>query len=172
MNKITHCGSSPGYIGTTVSTGTRSLQFPLVHGHYSFHWCSITTVPIGVRILQLPLMHVGVQQVVGLFGIRFAEELLIGHDHGRILMGEPDIEGVVDVVQFLAAKLCHFGTVVDRLSAAAGASAGTGHDFDEVICDFAGLDGVKQFAGIAQTVGDGDTQLDPGYGECRLSGQL
>ena len=62
-----------------------------------------------MRGLQLPLMHVGVQEMVGLLGIGLAEELLIRHDHGRILMGETDIEGVVDVVELLAAQGRHFG---------------------------------------------------------------
>ena len=66
-------------------------------------------------------------------------------------MGEAQRHTLVNVPENVAAGLRQLLSVMDRLSAAAGAAAGTGHDLHEIIAGLAFLQRVHQLTGIAQT---------------------
>ena len=70
--------------------------------------------------------------------------------HGKIL---------VDFVESLHALSTTRVRRIERLSAAALAAAGAGHDFDEVVGAFAGLEFIHDVLGILERVRDGDAHL-------------
>ena len=87
-------------------------------------------------------------------GKRFAQELLIGQLHRRILVGESQFCCTVDAVQSLASFFCQFGSIVDRLSAATCTSARACHDLYEIVFHFALLQSGQQFSRVAQSAGN------------------
>ena len=103
---------------------------------------------------------VGVQQVVRLFAKRRAEVVLVERLDIRILVREAQKLTLIEPPEHVAAILGKLGTVVDGLAAAAGAAAGTGHDFHEVIGDLTGANGVHQLSGPGQAGDDRQAQGD------------
>ena len=59
----------------------------------------------------------------------------------------------MSVIQDAAALFRQLHAVVDGLTAAAGAAAGTGHDLHEVIAHLAPLQGGHELAGVQQAAG-------------------
>ena len=74
-------------------------------------------------------------------------------------MREAEVARLILAVQDGGTLGSHLLVVMDRLSAASDASAGTSHDLYEIVVDLALLDGGKEFVGIAQAVGDSHVQL-------------
>ena len=82
-------------------------------------------------------MVVGVEQVVGLLAQRRFQVLAVQRLHVLILVGEADGHVLINAPQHVAAVGGRLFLVVDRLSAAAGAAAGAGHDLHKVVLDVA-----------------------------------
>ena len=95
------------------------------------------------------------EQMVGTVAQRLFEVLVVQLQHILVLMGVANLHVLIDGPQHITAVLGHFLAVVDGLTTAAGAAAGTGHHFHEIVADLAVLQGVHQAAGIAQTTDNG-----------------
>ena len=87
------------------------------------------------------------------------EVLVIQGLYLRVLMGEAHRHILVNVPENVAAGLRQLLSVMDRLSAAAGAAAGTGHDLHEIVAGFPLLQSVHQLTGIAQAADHRHTHL-------------
>ena len=109
----------------------------------------------GILLLagHFPGLMVGVKQMVGYIAEGLFHELPIQLVDLGILVGEPGGGGLVDVPQDAAALFRQLHAVVDGLTAAAGAAAGTGHDLHEVIAYLAPLQGGHELAGVQQAAG-------------------
>ena len=70
--------------------------------------------------------------------------------HRRIFMGKAQIGNGVQTVKLFSPAFRQLLAVVDGLSAAAGAAAGTGHHFHKVILHFAPAQSLDQPPGVAQ----------------------
>ena len=91
-----------------------------------------------------------VKQMVGLPSQRPLQELLIEGLDLRVFMGEADGALLVQGVQTLPSLGGVVLPVVDGLTAAAGTSAGTGHDLYKIVGDLSALQGLHQLPGIPQ----------------------
>ena len=66
-------------------------------------------------------------------------------------MRKAQFVGAVETVKRFRALARKFAAVDHRLTAAAGAAAGAGHDFHKVVTDFAGFQSPHQPSGVAKT---------------------
>ena len=82
-----------------------------------------------------------------------AQVFLVEGLDGGIFMGEADGALLVQGVQTLPSLGGVVLPVVDGLTAAAGTSAGTGHDLYKIVGDLSGPEGVHQSPGTAQAGG-------------------
>ena len=87
------------------------------------------------------------------------EEIIIDISEGRVLLRDLVLAGIVCFEDSLEA-LCLAGIAGGRLSAAADAAVGAGHDFDEVKVLFSALDLLDQLVGIAEAVGHCDAKVE------------
>ena len=87
---------------------------------------------------------VGMEEHMRFMGYWFFKVFLVHLQHILVLMGETDIGIFVKIIQILSSFKRQLLAVVDRLSAAAHAAAGTSHNFYEIIMNFSGLDFVKK----------------------------
>ena len=103
--------------------------------------------------LQRPLALVCMEQVMGGLRQGMAQVFLVEGLDGGIFMGEADGALLVQGVQTLPSLGGVVLPVVDGLTAAAGTSAGTGHDLYKIVGDLSGPEGVHQSPGTAQAGG-------------------
>ena len=87
------------------------------------------------------------------------EEIIIDISEGRVLLRDLVLAGIVCFEDCLEA-LCLAGIAGGRLSAAADAAVGAGHDFNEVKVLFSALDLLDQLVGIAEAVGNCDAKVE------------
>jgi hypothetical protein len=117
----------------------------------------------------------GVQHVVRFFPADFSKEFLVELLDGGVLVratiGPAFVDGVerrgACAEQFLVEHESSRGGV--RLAAAADASAGAGHDFDDVVLFVAARRFFEQFAGVDESVRDADVQRDVAENDLRLA---
>ena len=100
----------------------------------------------------------GVQKVVGLFAARFAEELVVDSLNGWALVRLTDGHAAILGVHGLDAPATGFLVGGQRLTAAADAPTGAGHDFEEVHFLALGTDAFEDLACIGKSVHS--TQFD------------
>ncbi len=84
-------------------------------------------------------------------------------------MAEAQLRVGVDVAQHQFALVGAFAAFVDGLPAAAYATAGAGHNLNEIVLNAAFLDGLAQLMGVFQAAGDADMQLAAGKVERHLA---
>ena len=89
---------------------------------------------------------VGVQQLLCFFTQRFFQEVLIKLLYIRIVVGLAHRTVAVDGIELIAQYIGTLFAVMNRLTAAANAAAGAGHNFHEVIMNLACLQLVEQLA--------------------------
>lgn len=109
------------------------------------------------------------QKLVG-FALEVA---VVEHVHQRVLVGLLDGHAAVRFVQSLSAGLCpaHLGAV-DRLAAAHDASAGAGHDLNEVVLLLAGFHGLQHLPGVCQTGSHADLHIQTVVGNAEFPDAL
>ena len=76
---------------------------------------------------------IGVEQLLGALGERMLEIVVVDELHAGVLVAEADLGGRIEPPQHVAALAGKLAAVVDRLTAAAHATAGARHDLDEVM---------------------------------------
>ena len=91
------------------------------------------------------------QQMVRTFGQRLSEILFVKRLHIGAFMRETKGHLVVKSPQDISARLGALLTVVNRLTAAARAAAGAGHDLNEVILHVAGGNRLHELPGVAES---------------------
>ena len=107
----------------------------------------------------LRLVKMGVQQFVCLAFQGCTEEFFVDAHNFRIFMRFSHGEILVDFIESLHALGAARVRRIERLSSAALAAAGAGHDFDEIVGTFAGLEFIHDVLGILERVCDGDAHL-------------
>ena len=91
------------------------------------------------------------QQMVRTFGQRLSEILFVKCLHIGVFMRETKGHLVVKSPQDISARLGALLAVVNRLTAAAGAAAGTCHNFHKIILNAAGLERLQKLSGVSET---------------------
>ena len=94
---------------------------------------------------------VGVEQMMRFLSEGLAEIVAIERLHVGIFVREAQRFALVEPPEHAAACLRQLLPVMNGLTAAARAAAGTGHDLDKVIADLATLDGVEQLPRVAES---------------------
>lgn len=118
-------------------------------GALNIHWLSM-----GSLLRHLPAVDVGVQQMVRTLRQGLAQILGIKRLYIGIFVREADRRLAVEAPKDVASALGALFAVVDGLTAAACAAAGTGHDFDEIIRHAAGFDGFHQLSCVRKAAHD------------------
>lgn len=80
-------------------------------------------------------------------------------DDRRVLVGEPELVVTVQAVKHIGAVFCLFHAIVNRLSAASGASSRTGHDFDKVILHRSVFQSVQKFRRVSESTDNCNVQI-------------
>ncbi len=91
------------------------------------------------------------QQMMRTLGQRLSEILFVKRLHIGVFMRETKGHLVVKSPQDISARLGALLAVVNRLTAAAGAAAGTCHDLHKVILYAAGLERLQKLSGVSET---------------------
>ena len=95
------------------------------------------------------------KQLVGQMRSWLSKVIVVQFLYLLVFVGEADCIFLIHGVELGASLFSQLFSVVNRLSAASGAAAGTGHDLHEIVAHIAFLKGVYQLSGIAQAAGHG-----------------
>lgn len=98
---------------------------------------------------HFPTMVVGMQQMMAAIAQRLFQVIPVECQNLWVFMGEAELAVLIKSPQDLAAAFCVFLTVVNGLSAAAGASSGAGHDLYEIIAHASRTNGFHQLFRVA-----------------------
>jgi len=90
------------------------------------------------------------EKVMALLAQGFFEEILVNSDDFLVLVRELDLLVTVDGVKLLHTLADRLLVRAERLAAAGDASAGTGHDFDEMNVLPAGADFLEKLARVTE----------------------
>ena len=96
------------------------------------------------------------------------EEIVIGLLHGGVFVREAHRVVPVDLVERFTALAGKLHSFLERLTAAAGAAAGTGHDLHEVVLRASGADVLHNGAGIRKAATHARTGTPPIVAEISL----
>ena len=89
--------------------------------------------------MNVPTVLVDVQEAMRLFAQRLFEILVVKRFNALILMRKANRHIRVKIPQSGRASFTAFATLVNWLAAPVGATAGTRHNFDEIVLDVAAL---------------------------------